>query len=231
MPRQLTQTIKLIVILFIPILVIGGVVNVLATDQFIAYEYGKPGFPPDTFGFTPQLRFMLASTNIHYVRAHLPSDELAKQTLNGTSVFNAREVSHMADVQVVFQTAMRVWQAILILVVLTGSILFYQGEGELLASAVRSGGLLTVVIVVAIATLGIFAWQFWFEIFHSFFFKPGSWLFSYSDALIRLFPEKFWFDSTLTISVLSFAGGLLAIWIGSRWHATLEKASLPQALT
>jgi len=43
-------------------------------------------------------------------------------------------------------------------------------------------------------------------------------LFSYSDTLIRLFPVEFWFDATLTISVLSLAGGLLLALIGWRWR-------------
>jgi hypothetical protein len=36
--------------------------------------------------------------------------------------------------------------------------------------------------------------------------------------LIRLFPEKFWFDAALTISGLSLAGGLLFALIGWRFN-------------
>ncbi|RPJ24437.1 MAG: DUF1461 domain-containing protein [Chloroflexi bacterium] len=97
-------------------------------------------------------------------------------------------------------------------------------ERYALASAVRAGGLLTSGIIISIALLAVFAWQFWFNTFHLFFFKPGSWLFSYSDTLIRLFPVQFWFDATLTISVLSLIGGLLMAHAGSRWQIPIEKA-------
>jgi len=52
------------------------------------------------------------------VRAHLPNDELSKQTLNSVPVYNEREVTHMADVKAVFQVILRVWQVGFILVLL-----------------------------------------------------------------------------------------------------------------
>ena len=56
---------------------------------------GRSSFPPDSYGFTSQQRFIMASTSTHYVRAHLPGDELSKQTLNGAQVYSEREVSYM----------------------------------------------------------------------------------------------------------------------------------------
>ena len=76
MPNRLTQILKLLIILLIPIFVISGAARLLATDSYLAFEYNKASFPPDSFGFTDQQRFILASTNIHYVRAHLHIDEL-----------------------------------------------------------------------------------------------------------------------------------------------------------
>ncbi len=72
MPFQLTQTLKLITVVLVTIFIVGGAVQILATDSFLAFEYGKASFPPDPFGYTQQQRFILASTNIHYVRTHLP---------------------------------------------------------------------------------------------------------------------------------------------------------------
>jgi integral membrane protein (TIGR01906 family) len=223
MPSRLTQTLKLLTILLVTIFIVGGAVQLLATDPYLAFEYGKASFPPDSFGYTQQERFNLASSNIHYVRAHVPSDALANQTLNGISVYTSREVSHMADVQAVFQSVLRVWQVVFIMLLLIGLMLWQKGERKALVLAVQSGGLLTSGIILSIALLAIFSWQFWFDTFHLFFFKPGSWLFSYSDTLIRLFPLKFWFDATLTISSFSLIGGLLLALIGWRWRPILER--------
>ncbi|RPJ24438.1 MAG: DUF1461 domain-containing protein [Chloroflexi bacterium] len=126
MPTQIAKTLKLFVILLIPILVIGGAASLLATDRYLAFEYGKAGFPPDPFGFTQQQRFDLASSNIHYVRAHLSSDALTNQTLDGGAVYNTREVSHMADFQAVFQSVLRAWRVTFILLLLVGFILWQK---------------------------------------------------------------------------------------------------------
>jgi integral membrane protein (TIGR01906 family) len=211
---RLTQILKLLIILLIPIFIISGATRLLATDPYLAFEYSKTSFPPDSFGFTNQQRFILASTNIHYVRAHLPNDELSKQFLNGVPVYTSREVSHMADVQAVFQVIFKIWWGALLVILLSGFVLWRNGERIAFVSAIQSGGLLASGMILIIALLAVFAWQFWFNTFHMIFFKPGSWLFLYSDALIRLFPVKFWFDATLTISGLSLAGGSLLVLIG-----------------
>lgn len=226
MRTRLTQTLKVFILLLIPILVVVGGVSLLATDEYLAFEYGKAGFPPDSFGFTQRERFVLASTNIHYVRAHLPNDELSKQTLNGVPVYNAREVGHMADVQAVFQSVFRVWQAAFILLLILGIALWRMGDHVALASALQSGGLLTSGMLLSIALLALFAWQTWFNLFHRLFFVQGSWLFEYSDTLIRLFPLEFWSDATFAISIFSLVGGLLIAFIGWRWRITLEKIPL-----
>ncbi len=225
MPSRTTRILKLFLILLIPILIITAAVRLLATDKFLAFEYGKASFPSDPFGFTNQQRFILASTNIHYVRTHLPNDELSKQTLNGTPVYNPREISRMVDVRAVFQSIFQVWQAAFILVLFFGFMLWQKGEWKMLASAIQSGGLLTSGFILSIGLLAVFAWQFWFEMFHLFFFKPGSWLFSYSDTLIRLFPMEFWFDATLNISILSLIGGLIIALIGWQWRIATENAT------
>lgn len=223
MPIQLTKILKLLTILFVTIFIVGGAVELLATDSYLVFEYGKASFPPDPFGYTQQQRFILASTNIHYVRAHLPGDELSKQFLNGVPVYNLREVSHMADVQTVFQSVTRVWQAVFILLLLMGLIFWQQGERWTLASAIQSGGVVASGLVVSIALFALFSWQVWFDLFHRFFFTDGSWLFNYSDTLIRLFPLKFWFDATFTLTTFSLAGGLLLAVIGWQGKRLLAK--------
>ena len=153
MPSRLTKTLKLFLILLIPIVIIATVVSLLVTDQYLAFEYGKASFPPDPFGFTGQQRFELASSNIHYVRAHRQGDVLSGQTLNGSPVYNPREVTHMTDVQAVFQAVLRVWQVAFVLLLFLGFILWQNRQRMALASAIQSGGFLTSGIILMIAML------------------------------------------------------------------------------
>ena len=223
MPNLILKLLKPLLIVLIPVILILGSARLLATDSYLAFEYGKASFPPDPYGFTTQQRFILASTNIHYVRAHLPDNELSKQTLNGIPVYNEREITHMADVQAVFQIIMRVWQAAFILLLLSAAVFVKNGERDEFASAIQWGGLVTAGIIFSIALLAIFAWETWFDLFHRFLFVPGSWLFFYTDTLIRLFPIQFWFDATLTISVLACVGGILSAFIGWRGKTLMAR--------
>lgn len=218
MPVLLNKILLALLALLVPLILVIGSAQLLATDSYLAFEYGKASFPPDAFGYSQEQRFVLASANTSYMRDNLPSEALSSQNLDGKPVYSQREVTHMADVQLAYQSIVHVWQAAFILFLLIGLIFWQKGERAALASAIQSGGLLTSGIILSIALLALFAWRFWFDSFHLFFFKPGSWLFSYSDTLIRLFPVEFWFDATLTISALSLAGGLLLALAGWRWR-------------
>jgi uncharacterized membrane protein len=50
-----------------------------------------------------------------------------------------------------------------------------------------------------------FRFWWWFIEFHRVFFGPDEerWLFDYSDALIRLFPPRFWFDAAVFMGLLT----------------------------
>ncbi len=216
------KALKFIFILTLPFFVLLGSVRLLAGDQNLAFEYGKSDFPPDPYGFTPSQRLTIASANLRFVRENLAIDALASQVLNGEPVYMSRELSHMLDVQKVYQSVWHVWQVIILLTLLTGFLLWRFSDHSTLPSAIQAGGLLTSGLTLGLGLSAIVAWRGWFAAFHQIFFAPGSWLFEYSDTLIRLFPIKFWFDSALTLLGVSFIEGLLLAFAGWIWRLSLE---------
>ena len=60
-------------------------------------------------------------------------------------------------------------------------------------------------------------WNF-FTVFHEIFFKGDSWLFLYSDTLIRLFPLPFWESAFAFVGILDVAAGL-ALGLGLKGKA------------
>ena len=211
------QTQRFLIIILIPIVIIVGVVRLVATESFLSFEYSKSDFPEDPFGFDRSQRLAHASDNFKYVVEQQSVDALVKQKHEETQLYNLREIEHMQDVQNIYQTAWRTWQAALILAAFSVLLLtWHKSNHAIVASAVRAGGALTVGMVAAVGLIAIIAWQVWFVIFHQLFFQPGSWTFDFSNTLIRLFPEKFWYDAVLTISSLSVIAGFLVYWSGSR---------------
>ena len=66
-----------------------------------------------------------------------------------------------------------------------------------------------------IAALAILiAWPIFFVQFHELLFPPGTWTFAYTDSLIRLFPEQFWFDIGVLISVTTLVLGIFVALVG-----------------
>ena len=68
----------------------------------------------------------------------------------------------------------------------------------------------------------IFAnWTFFFDGFHEIFFKGNSWQFSNSDTLIRLFPQQFWFDASMSIGFVTVLGAMIAMLTVWYWERRL----------
>lgn len=200
---------KYLITLLIPFLLVLGVVQVLFTNQYLQFEYSKNSFPADPFGFDQAQRLEYASANVRWIREGQPVEALAGQRLGDQPLYNQRELKHMQDVQDVFLVTRRIWHLALGLLVLVMVLSLWRTRILTeLAQGLKIGGLLISGLVAGIGLLAVIAWQFWFVAFHQIFFAPGSWTFNTSDTLIRLFPEQFWFDAALTISLLSLIGGL-----------------------
>lgn len=128
---------------------------------------------------------------------------LEDQTIpfSDASLYNPDEIKHMVDVKRL-TNAIR-WLAILFGVATVGTLVVISrrqnGVTEFWRTVWR-GGLTGVLILTVIGGLIGLAWDFFFVQFHELLFPPGTWTFLYTDSLIRLFPEKFWFDFGVWVS-------------------------------
>jgi len=227
LPAALARWLQITIVVLLPVVLILGAMRLIATDQYLAFEYNRPDFPPDRFGFDYTERLNYASTTVRYMRDGLSLNTLADLQWKGQPLYNDRELIHMQDVQNVYQSTSLVWMLALTLVLLGAFTLGWRRENRLaLATGLKRGGLLTASLVGGVGLLAIIGWQLWFDTFHRIFFAPGTWTFNMSDALIRLVPEKFWFDTALSLAGLSVIGGLLVALIGwslqRRWRVPVK---------
>ena len=224
MPAALVRWLQVTLVILMPVVLILGAVRLLATDQYLAVEYNRPDFPPDGFGFDYADRLNFASATVRYMRDGLGLNTLAELRWNNQPLYNERELIHMHDVQNVFQATSLVWMLALNLGLLAAFALGWRRENRpALATGLKRGGLLTVGLVGGVGLLAVTGWQLWFDTFHRLFFAPGTWTFNASEALIRLVPEKFWFDTALSLAGLSLAGGLVVALIGWLWIKRLRR--------
>jgi integral membrane protein (TIGR01906 family) len=72
------------------------------------------------------------------------------------------------------------------------------------------------VAALALAILFALAFETAFAAFHALFFKAGTWQFAPDSNLIRLFPEPFWFETSLLAGISILLGAGLAAWLARR---------------
>lgn len=199
----MTRLFSLLVTLLLPPLLLLANVMLVMSPVWLAAEYTRPGFPQDAYGLTTEQRIELATS----LTAWLVSEESvavpgAMSLADGSPLLNARELRHMQDVKTLTGSACRV---ALVAALIWAIAMLRCRRKKVLALALKRGALLTLGTLASIVALAVASWERVFTGFHRLFFESGTWYFAYSDTLIRLFPEQFWFDAVL------FPGGMTAL--------------------
>jgi len=71
------------------------------------------------------------------------------------------------------------------------------------------GGWLTVGLIAALMIYLVINFNDLFITFHEIFFRSGTWVFRFSDSLIRLFPVIFWRDAFIWVGLIALGSGAL----------------------
>ena len=195
----------------IPVILVLTSVRMLMTNAFVRFNYSLPGFPGDRYGFTEADRLFHAPIALEYLSNAEGIEFLGDQQFDdGSPVYNASELGHMEDVKEVTRAALNVWRLGLIAAVVVSVVLWRVAGSQSLWEAWQGGAKLTAIIMLVLLIGLIAAFSVLFVGFHEIFFDPNTWTFSFSDTLIRLFPQRFWEVAFGTIAVATLLqAGLL----------------------
>ena len=209
-----TKWLMWLVAILVPVILILTSVRLLLTPVFVQIEYRTPNFPPDPYGFTQQDRLYWSQIALEYLLNDEGISFLEELKFeDGTQVYNAREFKHMVDVKEVLQYALLAWYISLGSIILLGLWAYWGGWMKAYKSGLSRGGWITVGIISVTMVAVLIGFGVFFVFFHQVFFETGTWVFRFSDTLIRLFPQRFWRDAFIAIGLVSLAGGL-ALGIG-----------------
>ncbi len=204
MPNWLANLLRILLAAALPVCLVLTNVRLMLTPLYTNWEYNLSDFPPDLYGFTKEDRLKYSAIALEYLLNDegidflgdltLPADKLANAD-SGDRMYNDRELKHMVDVKVVVKGAMIVWMVTGLLVIGSVVALAWQpATRPLLRSGLLIGSGITIGVLVALVAYIAIGFNTFFVQFHQVFFQGDSWLFRWSDTLIRLFPTKFWFD-------------------------------------
>ena len=213
--------IRLAIVIAMPFFLGLTNIRLIISPAYPRMEYAKASFPEDSFGFSQEQRLDLALVAVDYLGRREAAEEviylLEEQVIPGTEepLYNEREIGHMVDVKHVTDGIKQVGAAAAAIVFLGLALLLWQPatrrEGY---RAILNGGIATTTILFALALFILVAWSVFFTQFHELLFPPGTWTFYFSDSLIRLFPEKFWFDLGVILSVGTLVEGVIVAALG-----------------
>lgn len=211
----LARVLQVLVAVFFPIIVIAAAIRAVTSPLFLWFEYNRPGFPADRFGFDQEERMTYASYTMDYLLNFAGPEYLGGLVdAGGDPLFATDEVGHMADVKMVIQLTFLA--ALILALVSVISIIYlarrYPGG---VRRALFAGAVVTLVLIGVVAVLAALGWQRFFAAFHSVFFADGTWTFAADDTLIRLFPGQFWIDAGIAVAAVILiisAVTLLATW-------------------
>ena len=204
-PRLWPRLVQVLLILAVPVVLFVADLRIVTGHWFVRWEYGKAGFPPDPFGLPAAERMRLAEVCVDYLATNADISLLEDLRLpDGAPAFNARELSHMADVQLVYNQLMVA--GVIATVVAVGGfaiLLTARHARRQAAAALMTASTLTLGLLGAVGASMVLNWDAFFTTFHRMFFEGDTWLFPYSDTLIRLFPIRFWTDiATVLVGLL-----------------------------
>jgi integral membrane protein (TIGR01906 family) len=247
-PLQLVvhqQVVQRLVVMALPFCLGLGWLTLLISPAYPHYAYGRPDLPLDLAHLLPDLadaglislspaeRLELALVAVAFLQSRQSPETavylLAEQRLphTGAPLYNERELAHMVDVKRLTDRIRRL--AWLTAVVVGGGLLGLLKHPQSRQSgylALGRGGLLTLLLIGGLLGLIGLGWPFFFYQFHGLFFAAGTWSFAPTDSLMRLYPERFFFEFALLVSVGAWLWGLLATLTGyglAWWSARVRE--------
>lgn len=205
-----------------------GAVRIMLYPWYVNFAYNIVGVPADRYGFTTERRVEYAGIMLDYLvndagieflgDLRFPEGELAPmescryiEDYQGdcARLFNTRELDHMVDVKIVIQQILWVLGTLLGVLAILGAWAWREGWLPAYKKALGRGGWLTLGLIAVILAAVAIAFGPFFIFFHQVFFDAGTWMFLWSDTLIRVLPTTFWQNTFITVGGIAALGGLI----------------------
>lgn len=203
-----------IIVVFLPVAILLTNLRIFINPWFPIYEYSRAGFPQDLMGMDNETRSRLAINSVRYLVNSADISYLSQdRDQYGNIVYNERELHHMEDVKFVVGRVLGVWKISLVMVIGAFIWLYLKPDtDDIIKQSVEYGSGVIIVCIFCVLAYILINFDSFFTTFHQIFFESGTWTFSYTDMLIRLFPPKFWSDVAIFIAATSLFEGLLLWW-------------------
>jgi hypothetical protein len=187
--------------LFVPLVLIGNGVHVLAHPWFVHAELDRTR--PDPYGMAEADRRRLGDTALDSIVPFGGGDRVLREARlpGGARAFDAEERRHLRSVRGYLLGLYAIHAAVLLAL---GALLAVPRTRRLARDGLAAGALWTLALAAFVGIYVAVSPVSFLGGFHRFFFSGDSWRFADTETLRRLFPDAFWSDTALVL------GGLVA---------------------
>jgi integral membrane protein (TIGR01906 family) len=196
------------------LVILGASILPFATPGYVRFEQDRTNVGATT-GYSPADLETIAGSLLGDLM--LWRGDFAVEA-GGAAVLSDVDRAHMRDVRGVFTG---LWILVLAGVAML-AFAFWRSRADARARggtwlAVGRGAKGLLIAVVVLGALAAFAFDAMFELFHRLFFAEGSYTFDpATDHLVQLFPEQFWFETTMALGVVLVIVSIVVAWVASR---------------
>ena len=210
----LKKSTAIIFVILVPFFLVASNVRWVIGTPLI-YSYGFTKYDISSYTGIDDIELLDAASQI---RDYFNNGETfldVKVTQNGVrkSIYNAREIAHMVDVKRLVRGVIRTQQisgAYMVVFVLIGWYLTRRKFVLDISRCLSRGGILTITLILAVSAIALAGFRQAFLLFHHISFSNDLWqLDPRTDYLIAMFPEGFFFDATVWITVSTIAQAVL----------------------
>ena len=190
-------------------LILGNVEYVTKSDWLYSYNWWRNGIPERTNLPASQLNRGADEIKDYFTNDAELLDLVVTFQGQEISLYKEREVLHMVDVKALMKsvfTLVRVTGLVALLLALAGLAYVKKEFWEFLMLTLRWSALGSGLVVGVFAIAIMIDFNYVFEQFHFLSFANDLWLLDpYRDYLIIMFPQRFFFEATVFIAILSVA--------------------------
>ena len=214
--RLLFRAARVIFIIIIPVMLLTGSIAAAANcGLFYSYGFEKYGVA-ETTGLAPAELEKAARGLTGYFNSNEEYiDITVTKEGQAFTLFNQREVGHLADVKRLFRFDYALFFGAGAYFIAFIALCFWRRRGRGLPGALSRGGLLTLGLMVLLGLGIVLDFERLFWQFHLISFANDLWqLDPARDYLIMLFPQGFWFDAAALVATMTATGALILVVAG-----------------
>ena len=190
-------------------------------DRYVEALYDHGRIPRDRYGLTEAERTRLAEIGLRSIVPSTPEgiDTLRAARLpDGAPAFDARELRHMTDVRTLVARAYRLQVFLLIAIAVLALLLGVSASTRsVVPAALARGSILTIGVALVVAIVSATRYDLFETTFHGLFFDPSSWRFDETETLRRLYPDRFWLDTAITVGALAVVQAFVLYPVARLW--------------